>query len=340
MKKIAKLLLVAIICSLVLALVSCGGDKKSKYTITEKEWKAAFSADRNVTEKQETYRGDEEGTIRTIKYANGYVCFCENEDDIWGDAPTTTTASTTVTGGIIGGSTSGSSTSGSSTSGTTNSITGGTMGTFWFSSSSDLPPTTSVAGGIGSTAWDKVILDVNRYESFAPTVSEEKVEVVSTYYTCWYFDGEKYYQFMPNDEDGNKVAKWLEYEEYPNASGKLFAPPCDFDELEYDEDEKAYVYCCEHEDPFIEDQITQKYSEKFYFYFEDGKLVKTVQYWATSYGGTIFPNGEDPYDVSGVTPKDPISSEYSTTITTYENHGKTKVDHTFNKKDVVTKIED
>lgn len=139
------------------------------------------------------------------------------------------------------------------------------------------------------------------------------------------YKGKTYYELEVKDEDGKYVTKWVERTDAEIAHEDVLDNDFDFDDLKYDEKEKAYVY---------------KYSDKengfnlkSYFYFENGLIKKTVAFSSFEH------DGKEAYDVSKVKPNQLISDEYSATVQTYKKHGETKVKgHSFSKDDIITKV--
>ena len=144
------------------------------------------------------------------------------------------------------------------------------------------------------------------------------------------YKGKEYYELRVKDEDGNIVSKWVEKVDTPY-NEKIEINDVKFKELKYDEKEKAYVF----------HKVYDEYSlgVKSYFYFEDGKLVKSVVFQA--HASDLHEQDGELYDLSKVTPKKGlISDNYTTVVTTYKKHGETKIkNHPFSADDIISKVE-
>ena len=367
MKKIAKLLLVAIICSLVFTLASCGG---TRYTITEKEWKDLEKTFENCTVKSEIFYGSkEQAQVSELKQADGIYCYC-NGMNLGGSTESTvsvdderavrqidvdmvedsvdsfnSTSSTTAdsypksdtandfssssdifvsgigSGGMILYPMSG------VNSLIVNSLiiyTSGSLGGM------DLPPQMVTRPGLDLNDYLPEIFQQNTYagsylDDDGNTYVNMDLNAFVNEIKCYkQYEGERYVEIEVLDENGKTVTKWTKDRSWASVNEIFTSDTIDYKDLKYDKKEKAYVHQYTHNEQSI----------KVYMYFENGKMMKAVSFVAFS--------DEDgkTFDVSNLTVDNVGGEGYYSMVTTYSDYGKTKVDHKFNKNDIITKIED
>ncbi len=352
--------------------------KETRYTITEEEWEEFTDGYENVTIKTEFYAGDENSAEYVIKYADGYTCWCENEwsdEDYDGvhTHPNVSTKSSAYSspsndyppysskpnyGGSndyppysssnYGGSNDYPSYSRNSKYQTTTDVIIKeevfTPPIFSFNDtavSAVIKPVMSMS--IGNSAFVDASLGIG---SASGWIGDDLLQLIYQFGDYTDADGEKYsfgsfsdigsgctkeykgktyYELKVEDEGGDYVTKWAEHV-VPSGWEQGILKIADFEDLKFDAKEKAYVYHHTYKKEGI--------SLKSYFYFEDGKAEKAIVF---STGDKYF--GEEPYDLSEVTPKDLISDNYSVSIQTYKKHGETKIKgHSFSKGDIITKV--
>ena len=368
MKKLTRLFALLLAFVLMLSMFSCGkttddneDEEETRYTITEKEWNA-FREMNNSTNEAKYYSVD--GLYQTIvvKEADGFYCMCNTvyeETQNSGDDTTLSSAAISVpsTGGY--------------TVDTGNTYDTGTIDTGDYGVDSygmrkakgaDAYEITDSADSIvidefnASSGYDIGYFQGSTSASF-PSVTIQsslvlevegtfdnyyEVLVPSYYYSTFYdslgneykvnrwelgsctkeHNGVVYHEIEATDVDGNVVKKWVDpddllYVAYATETEDDIA----FEDLVYDKAEKAYIL----------EQDLGYVKTKGYFYFENGKIVKGLLFYV------LDEEGEEPYDISTLTPKSNYSSsEYTTVVTTYSNVGKTKVEeHTFSESDII-----
>ena len=361
MKK-RKILAILLVLAMALPLVAaCGCEEEIRYTITEEEWNASQSEAnlKNVTVKQENYDGDENNVV-LVKFADGYTCSCDGEK--WWENNQDNTSVTVIKSEmteefsgsnvtidvsdlfrsaeaeselVFGGNT--------IVDNKEATVEGENIGEGWTPIGSipnvtldDLTNGSSSSViqiiGLKSAYYDK---EGKKYTSKYNTINA--TNSVGMRCTKVYED-KHYVEILVEDENGNEVVKWAE------DIGTLYAELkkediIPFSDLIYDEEEKAYVYerdvmetYEEYEEMLGIDLDDVHYGSKIYFYFENGKLIKTVDF-----GTPCVEMDEKPYDLSNVKPTQLVSDDYYATVYKYYNYGETEIEHhSFSKNDIVT----
>ena len=360
MKK-RKLLAILLVLAMALPLVAaCGCEEEIRYTITEEEWYASQSEAnlKNVTVKQESYDGDE-NNVELVKYADGYACSCDGEK--WWENNQDNTSVTVVKSEMT------EEFSGSNVtidvSDLFRSAEAENEHVFGGNTIVDNKEAT-VEGEAMGEEWTPIgsvpIINLEDSENGSFSSGTQIIELKFVYYdkegkkyTSKYgtihsgvgmrcakvYEDKVYLEILVEDENGNEVVKWVEDTSILYAElGKEDAIP--FSDLIYDEDEKAYVYESdivqtyeEYEEMFGIDLEDKHYASKTYFYFENGKLIKTVNF-STDYAEM----DEKLYDLSNVKPTQLVSDDYYATVYKYYNYGETEIEHhSFSKNDILTR---
>ncbi|MBO5262298.1 MAG: hypothetical protein J6B45_04550 [Clostridia bacterium] len=365
MKKIATLLLVAMLFVMVLSIASCGCSA-TRYTITEKEWKTIESKIENCTVKSETYYGDEVQRL-VIKQADGMVCYCESEPNDKDSNADTSSQGQAITGSNSTIDTPTSSTIGSSKARTVESSVNSFDNEYVdstvagsFIGPADMPPDytppsnlfsgeVSFSHTIGSliTIFTNSINSSVDLKPFDPYVN---LDMFADYtYVGTYFDeaGNKYvnidmFSFISSQrcyveyegesyveiqvlDDDGKTVTKWTENRMPPPENIKMSDFVKYEDLVYDEKEKAYS--CEYE--------TAGIKRKDIMYFENGMPKKII-----SFLENYTDESKSGFDLSDLTPSDVKASEdYISCVVTYSNYGTTKVDHKFVAKDVIKREE-
>lgn len=359
MKRLIKITAVFLVLTMAGSLIACScGTEETRYTVTEEEWDAAQEQNSNVTAKHEYYMGEDESTIQVVKYADGYSCSCdgekwwENEENIPSiQSSRKESATSTPTADSVSGSS-----RISRTRSVDNTVAASAedsmMGELVMPdiSVNDMSETVTIypafsgiqfyASGNQSFIFDTIIGDyeIGDHEfilefgysgKYQDGQGNEYIHSAFNYSTASYgactmeYKGDFYVELPVLDKNGKTVVKWTKQQDITiERSAKI-----PFDEVVYDEAERAYVY--ETSEKFGE----YEYNLKTYFYFENGKLLKVISFNAQS------TEGGKAADLSKVTPKDLISDKYVTFVSRYYNHGETEIKHhSFSKDDIITKV--
>ena len=320
------MILLAVIC--IVPLVSCSDDGP-RTTITREEWDAFYYAD-NVTLTMTVYSEGQE-TIVKQRCAEGVICTCPTDDElkdyidsIFGsgffDSYVDSNGTSSGNGDLV----------------QDPACSGGNKVIFVTPEvnetyvPSDLPHDSVIYNPtIGGGAYDLPDYG-DKYVATLPLYDEDesyKDKSGNKFYMPMYF-----ISFSPspcmkthNDKvyepiflyDKNEVLhqKWIR--------SKNPVSPIDISlsDLTYDENEKAYYYIGN-----LYDGVEYGFT-KIYYYFENGKIVKSV----------IFSETVDNIDVSVCTPSDLGKGKYISGLIEYSDFGTTKTSHTFNEADIVTK---
>ena len=356
MKKIATLLTLAIALGLLFSFVSCGEKEEPRYTITMEEYEK-LRENINCTAKYENYYGEGKSITYIEKCANGVVCICGNDfpNDPFTSGSTGTTWQTAKTSQKSTGpknevvdypANSPKATPIAPNEPESDDIPLMSVGSF----STAFENITTIASFkpisvivVGSSITSGFIVDYPYNGSVSVGASDflSRLLCVGTYqdsegntykysdYTdntsmgiCTkIYNKENYVELTVQDENKEKTVKWVKLSDYgESAIGQKF------EDLVFDEQEKAYVYS-------LVDKENGR-SIKSYSYFENGNLVKSIAFFSYA------ESGNEVYDVSKLTPSSPyVSKDYQTSVGTYYDHGETTVEgHSFSPEDIITKV--
>ena len=361
MKK-RKIIAILLILAMALPLVAaCGCEEEIRYTITEEEWDAYQSGEslKNVTVKTEQYYAGESNT-QVTKNVDGFACSCDG-DKWWEEHATESASSGSSSHMSVTVDTSGLQFDTEDSVSSVNSGVGmRTVEANMEDSVSSVDSDVDMSTGEVDTE-DGELGEVVIFTTITPSwevdyeVSVPKYEINmdwlypnGTYYGTWVdsagkeytyagsefvgsgctmtYNGKEYTEIPVVDENGDESIKWAE----PKNSYTVnkFEEKIPFSDLAYDETERAYVYSMSHS----EDEYS--YNAKTYFYFENGKLVKSVNFWTDNMNFA-----EKEFDLTNVKPNQLVSDYYYSFVSRYYNYGETEIEHhSFSKNDIVTKV--
>lgn len=155
----------------------------------------------------------------------------------------------------------------------------------------------------------------------------------SDYWVSKIYNGKRYLKNYFKDENGNIVKKWANDDN--NLEGVVEPKKARFDELVYDENEKAYVFEYHTSTPLpILQGLTETTSQKEYYYFENGKLTKSITF---SFSGF----NEEKMDLSNITPNDLTHENCQACVSYYYDYGVTEgKKETFSANDIIEWIDE